>query len=54
VEFGKESYSGKGASTDIIDASARAYLNALNKALHELQRSKKNPREERNYPGSLL
>ena len=41
VEFGKESYSGKGASTDIIDASARAYLNALNKALHELQRSKK-------------
>ncbi len=40
VEFGKESYSGKGASTDIIDASARAYLNALNKVLHELQRSK--------------
>ncbi len=47
VEFGKERYSGKGASTDIIDASARAYLNALNKALHELQRSK-NPREEGN------
>ena len=41
VDFGKESYSGKGASTDIIDASARAYLNALNKVLHELQRSKK-------------
>ena len=41
VEFGKERYSGKGASTDIIDASARAYLNALNKVLHELQRSKK-------------
>jgi len=40
VEFGKESYSGKAASTDIIDASARAYLNALNKVLHELQRSK--------------
>lgn len=40
VEFGDETYSGKGASTDIIDASARAYLNALNKVLHELQRNK--------------
>ena len=26
---------GKGASTDIIEASARAYLNAVNKAVHE-------------------
>lgn len=34
VDFGnKEIISGKGASTDIIEASARAYLNALNRFL---------------------
>lgn len=34
VDFGnKEIISGKGASTDIIEASARAYLNALNRYL---------------------
>lgn len=34
VDFGnKELISGKGASTDIIEASARAYLNALNRFL---------------------
>jgi hypothetical protein len=30
---------GKGASTDIIEASALAYLNALNRCLHEQRRT---------------
>jgi len=34
VEFDGVSYTGKAASTDIVDASARAYLNAVNKALY--------------------
>jgi 2-isopropylmalate synthase len=34
VDFGKVSFIGKAASTDVIDASARAYLNAINKMLH--------------------
>jgi 2-isopropylmalate synthase len=34
VDFGKSSFIGKAASTDIIDASARAYLNAVNKLVH--------------------
>jgi 2-isopropylmalate synthase len=34
VDFGdKEIVTGKGASTDVIEASARAYLNALNRFL---------------------
>ena len=34
VDFGdKELVTGKGASTDIIEASARAYLNAVNRFL---------------------
>jgi 2-isopropylmalate synthase len=28
---------GKGASTDVIEASARAYLNAMNRMLHQMQ-----------------
>ena len=35
VRFNNRSYSGKAASVDVIDASARAYLNAVNKAVHE-------------------
>jgi 2-isopropylmalate synthase len=34
VEFGGASYTGKAASTDVVDASARAYVNAVNKALY--------------------
>jgi 2-isopropylmalate synthase len=34
VDFGKVSFIGKAASTDVVDASARAYLNALNKMAH--------------------
>jgi 2-isopropylmalate synthase len=35
VNFDGKSFNGKAASSDIIDASARAYLNAVNKAIHE-------------------
>ncbi len=34
VDFGKTSFIGKAASTDVVDASARAYLNAINKHVH--------------------
>jgi 2-isopropylmalate synthase len=34
VDFGNVSFIGTGASTDVIDASARAYLNAINKMVH--------------------
>jgi 2-isopropylmalate synthase len=39
VEFNNTSYTGKAASTDIVDGSARAYLNAVNKALYALDRN---------------
>ena len=36
VDFGKgKVVTGKGASTDVIEASARAYLNAVNRFLCE-------------------
>ena len=34
VDFGKVTLIGKAASTDVVDASARAYLNAVNKLEH--------------------
>jgi 2-isopropylmalate synthase len=34
VDFGGRAFTGKAASTDVVDASARAYLDAVNKALH--------------------
>ena len=34
VDFGRISFIGKAASTDVVDASARAYLNATNKMIH--------------------
>lgn len=40
IRFNAKSYTGKAASVNIIDASARAYLNAVNKALYEQQRSR--------------
>lgn len=40
VSFGEKNHTGKAASVDIIDASARAYLNALNKAIHEQKRER--------------
>src|SRR5882672_2065019 len=41
VEFNGVSYTGKAASTDIVDASARAYLNAVNKALYTRERKER-------------
>jgi 2-isopropylmalate synthase len=38
VDFGGRMFTGKAASTDVVDASARAYLHAVNKAL-QLARS---------------
>jgi len=34
VDFGGRTFTGKAASTDVVDASAMAYLHAVNKALH--------------------
>jgi len=34
VDFSKASFIGKAASLDIVDASARAYLDAMNKMIH--------------------
>ncbi|MBZ5534594.1 MAG: 2-isopropylmalate synthase [Acidobacteriia bacterium] len=41
VQFGTHNFTGKAASTDVTEASARAYLNAINKALFERQRREK-------------
>lgn len=38
VDFNGKTFTGKAASTDIVDASARAYLNAVNKALYAEER----------------
>jgi 2-isopropylmalate synthase len=46
ADFGSgELVSGKGASTDVIEASARAYLNAMNRFVSE-------PKQERKKPGA--
>jgi 2-isopropylmalate synthase len=34
IDFGKASFIGKAASLDIVDASARAYIDAVNKMIH--------------------
>ncbi|NLW07635.1 MAG: 2-isopropylmalate synthase [Clostridia bacterium] len=36
VEYNNKVYIGRGISTDILEASARAYLNAVNKVVYEL------------------
>jgi hypothetical protein len=43
VDFGgsTEWVSGRGASTDIIEASARAYLNAVNRHLNMAKKTRK-------------
>ena len=38
IESGGRTYSGRGADTDIIVASAKAYMNALNRLLSSMQR----------------
>ena len=37
MEYGGKSYTGRGVSTDVIAASARAYMNAVNKIARESQ-----------------
>lgn len=46
VEFEGASYTGKAASTDVVDASVRAYLNALNKAVYAKARRSSDSNEE--------
>jgi hypothetical protein len=38
VDFDGRMFTGKAASTDIVDASTRAYLHAVNKVLYANQR----------------
>ena len=38
VDFDGHKFTGRAASTDVVDASARAYLHAVNKALHARER----------------
>jgi len=45
VEFAGGTVSGKGSSTDIVEASAKAYLNSLNRYLFSKSHSKKTPKE---------
>ena len=50
VDFGDgDLVTGKGASTDIIEASAKAYLNAVNRHLNTSRRKKK-PRKTSGQP----
>jgi 2-isopropylmalate synthase len=35
-EHNKKTYTGRGISTDVLEASARAYINAVNKLIWEL------------------
>ena len=39
VTAGGKTYTGRGVSTDVIEASVRAYLNAMNKAGSDLRRA---------------
>lgn len=36
VEYGERIFVGRGVSTDVIEASVKAYLNAVNKVIHEV------------------
>ena len=49
VEKSGKDYAGRGASTDIVEASAKAYLRALNRIVQDLERRKtkrKTPRRK--------
>ncbi len=47
VEYAKDTVSGKGSSTDIVEASAKAYLNSLNRYLFASQPVKRPPRKKK-------
>jgi len=40
VDYNNRSYSGKGASTDVVEASAKAYLNAINHVIFTKEKMK--------------
>ncbi len=44
LQINGKNYTGKAASVDIIDASARAYINAVNKAQYERQKRSSEPK----------
>jgi 2-isopropylmalate synthase len=46
VEVGNLKVTGRGLSTDIIEASVRAYINAINKAAHEISKPDSSHPEE--------
>ncbi len=52
VDFGKVSFIGKAASTDVVDASARAYLNATNKMVHYQMAVSEHNEERRETAGA--
>ena len=37
IVYEDRSYTGRGASTDIIEASAKAYINAVNRIIHAVK-----------------
>jgi 2-isopropylmalate synthase len=40
ISVGNKMYSGRGLSTDIVEASIHAYINAVNKVLYEEETEK--------------
>jgi hypothetical protein len=46
VDFEGRAFTGKATSTDVVDASARAYLHAVNKVLHLMKSVRPAPEQE--------
>ncbi len=49
VECGGDEYSGRAASTDVIEASAKAYLNAINRVFYAKEHAAMKKQEDRNH-----
>jgi len=49
---GQKVYMGRGVSTDVMEASAKAYINAVNKLVWELRQAEKNEKNESKNKGS--
>jgi len=43
IEHQKETYTGRAATTDVVEASAKAYLNAVNQLLYSQRNAKRKP-----------
>ncbi|MCR4399792.1 MAG: 2-isopropylmalate synthase, partial [Syntrophomonadaceae bacterium] len=50
VNVGARNYIGRGVSTDVVEASVRAYLNAMNKAIFDIERGQAGPRIDLEEP----